>query len=133
MLLYFVGKILWDIAQSKSVVCAAHRLQNATKHAVEKQSMQRPLASHHLMGHFKHSALATDSLMKKQKTLGFTKILHVVQEVYRPGGTALSTYMLQRLVLLKQPIRLYLEDTMTEVDRRSMTLLTANGPMPKVF
>ena len=62
MLIYFVGKILWDIAQWESVVCAAHRLQNATKHAVEKQSMQRLLAKcRHLVGHFKHSALATDS------------------------------------------------------------------------
>ena len=121
MLLYFVGKILWDIAQWESIVCAAHRLQNATKHAVEKQSMQRLLAKcRHLVGHFKHSALATDSLMKKQKTLGFTKMLRVVQEV--PTRWNSTFYMLQRLVLLKQPIRLYLEDTMSEVDRRSYDL-----------
>ena len=92
-------------------MCAAHRLQNATKHAVEKQSMQRLLAKcRHLVGHFK----------QKQKTLGFTKMLHVVQEV--PTRWNSTFYMLQRLVLLKQPIRLYLEDTMTEVDQRSYDL-----------
>ena len=77
-----------------------------------RESMQRLLAKcRHLVGHFKHSALATVSLMKKQKTLGFTKML---QEVLTSWNS--TFYMLQRLVLLKQPIRLYLEDTMTEVD-----------------
>ena len=50
-------------------MCAVHSLQNAIKHAVDNQSMQRLLAKcHH---HFKHSALATDGLMRKQKPLGF--------------------------------------------------------------
>ena len=102
-------------------MCAAHRLQNAIKHAVDNQSMQRLLAKcRHLVGHFKHSALATDGLMKKQKALGFTKILRVIQET--PTRWNSSFYMLQRLVFLKQPIRLYLEDTMDEVDRRSYDL-----------
>ena len=83
--------------------------------------MQRLLGKcRHLVGHFKHSALATDGLMKKQKALGFKKMLHVVQEV--PTRWNSPFYMLQRLVLLKQPIHLYLENTMTEVDRRSYDL-----------
>ena len=83
--------------------------------------MQRLLGKcRHLVGHFKHSALATDGLMKKQKALGFKKMLHVAQEV--PTRWNSTFYMLQRLVLLKQPIHLYLEDTMTEVDRRSYDL-----------
>jgi len=65
-----IGNILWDVAQWKSSVCAAHRLQNAIKHAVGNQSMQRLLAKcRHLVGHFKHSALATDGLIRKQKLL----------------------------------------------------------------
>ena len=83
--------------------------------------MQRLLGKcRHLVGHFKHSALATDGLMKKQKALGFKKMLRVIQEV--PTRWNSTFYMLQRLVLLKQPIHLYLEDTMTEVDRRSYDL-----------
>jgi len=39
-----VSNILWDVAQWESIVCAAHRLQNAIKHAVDNQSMQRLLA-----------------------------------------------------------------------------------------
>ena len=75
--------------------------------------MQKILAKcRHLVGHFKHSALATDGLIRKQKILGFKKSLCVVQEVAtRWNGTF---YMMQRLVQLKQPIRLYLEDTITE-------------------
>ena len=116
-----IGKILWDVAQWESIVCAAHRLQNAIKHAVDNQGMQRLLAKfRHLVGHFKHSALATDKLMRKQKALGFKKMLHVIQET--PTRWNSTFYMLQRLVLLKQPIRLYLEDTMDEVDRRSYDL-----------
>ena len=72
---------MWDVAQWESIVCIAHRLQNAIKHAVDNQNMQRLLAKcHHLVGHIKHSALATDGLMRKQRALGFRKILHVIQE-----------------------------------------------------
>ena len=65
-----------------SVVCVAHCLQNPVKCVVEKKTMQKLIARcHHLVGHFKHSALATNGLDKKQKALGFKPIRHVVQEV----------------------------------------------------
>ena len=112
---------MWDESQWASIVCVAHRLQNAVKHAVEKQSMQKMLAKcRRLVGHFKHSALATNGLIKKQKTLGFKKLLHVVQEV--PTRWNSTFYMMQRLVQLKQPIRLYIEDTMAEDQIRSFDL-----------
>ena len=96
---------------------------------MEKQNLQKLLGKcHHLVGHFKHSALAIDGLMKKQKALGF-KLLRVVQEV--PTRWDSTFYILQRLVLLQQPIHLYLEDTMTKVDRSYE--LSANGLMLKVF
>jgi len=64
---------------------------NAIKHAVDNQGMQRLLANCcYLVGHFKHSALATDRLMRKQKALGFKKMLHVIQEC-QLDGIALST------------------------------------------
>ena len=83
--------------------------------------MQKILAKcRRLVGHFKHSALATDGLIRKQKTLGFKKSLCVVQEVATRWNS--TFYMMQRLVQLKQPIRLYLEDTMTEVEMKSYEL-----------
>ena len=107
------GKLLWDSVEWESLVCAAHRLQNAVKNAVEKKAMQKLLAKcRRLVGHFKHSALATNGLDEKQKALGFKPTWHVVQEVATRWNS--TFHMLQRLVLLKQPIRLYLEDSMPE-------------------
>lgn len=66
------------------------------------------------VGYFKYSALATNHLDEKQKALGFkpTWHVHVVQEVATRWNH--TYHMLQRLALLKQPIRLYLEDSMPE-------------------
>ena len=108
------GKILWDSQEWETVVCAAHRLQNAVKSAVDKRSMQKLLAKcRRLVGHFKHSALATNGLEEKQKALGFKQPLHLIQEVATDG----TVHMLQRG--LKQPVRLYLEDSMSERERAS--------------
>lgn len=56
----------------------------------------------HLVDHFKHSALATDALGKRQKALGFKRPLHVIQEVATIWNSTL--HVVQRLVVLKQPI-----------------------------
>ena len=109
---------------------AAHWLQNAVKTAVEKQSIQKLLGKcRHLVGHFKHSALATDALRKRQKALGFKKPLHVIQEVATRCNS--TFHMVQRLVVLKQPIRLYLEDTMDEIDRKSYDLTDSQWSIAK--
>ena len=111
-------------------MCVAHRLQNAVKSAVEKQSMQKLLGKcRHLVGHFKHSALASDNLGKKQKLLGFKKPLRVIQEVATRWNS--TFHMLQRLVVLKQPIRLYLEDVMNETDRKSYDLTDSQWSVVK--
>ena len=103
---------------SRALWCAAHRLQNAVKGAVQKKNMQHLLAKcRRLVGHFKHSALATNGLDQKQKALGFKPVCHVVQEVATRWNSTFR--MLQRLVLLKQPIHLYLEDNMSEKERAS--------------
>ena len=65
------------------------------------------------MRHFKHSALATDGLMKNRWHLALQKCF-VLSKKYQRGGAALSTYMVPKFVLLKQPIHLHLEDTMTD-------------------
>ena len=112
---------MWESDEFESIVCAAHRLQNAVKGAVQKKNMQHLLAKcRRLVGHFKHSALATNGLDQKQKALGFKPVRHVVQEVATRWNSTFR--MLQRLVLLKQPIRLYLEDNMSEKERASYDL-----------
>ena len=99
----------------------ADSLKNAVKHSIDKQSIQKILAKcRRLVGHFKHSALASDGLIKKQKTLGFKKSLCVVQEVAKRWNN--TFYMMQRLVQLKQPIHLYLKDTITKVEMKSYIL-----------
>ena len=111
-------------------MCVAHRLQNAVKSAVEKQSMQKLLGKcRHLVSHFKHSALASDNLGKKQKVLGFKKPLRVIQEVATRWNS--TFHMLQRLVVLKQPIRLYLEDAMNETDQKSYDLTDSQWSVVK--
>ena len=108
-------------------MCAAHRLQNAVKTAVEKQSIQKLLGKcRHLVGHFKHSALTTDALGKRH---GFKKPLRVIQEVATRWNS--TFHMVQKLVVLKQPIRLYLEDTMDEIDRKSYDLTDSQWSIAK--
>ena len=69
-------------SQWTTIVCVANQLQNAIKHAIDKQSMHRILEKcRHLVGHIIYSVLAPDGLMKKQKSLGLKKSLHVVQKV----------------------------------------------------
>jgi len=88
--------------------------------------MQKLLAKcHYLVGHFKHSALATEGILKKQKTLGFKKPLRVVQEVTTRWNSIF--YMMYRLVQLRQPIRLYFEDAMTEEEIKTFDL--TNGQL----
>ena len=128
--MFSTGKILWDSVEWESLVCAAHRLQNAVKNAVEKRAMQNLLAKcRRLVGHFKHSALATNGLDEKQKALGFKPTRHVVQEVATRWNS--TFHMLQRLVLLKQPIRLFLEDSMPERERASFDLNDVEWAMAK--
>ena len=63
---------MWESDDWISIVCAAHRLQNAIKHAIEKRTIQNLLAKcRRLVGYFKHSALAASGLAQRQKALGF--------------------------------------------------------------
>ena len=92
--------------------------------------MQKLLAKcRRLVGHFKHSALATNGLEEKQKALGFKQPLHLIQEVATRWNS--TFHMLQRLALLKQPIRLYLEDSMSERERASFDLTDVQWTMVK--
>lgn len=82
--------------------------------------MQKILAKcHSLVGHFKYSAVVTDSLIKKKRDW-VKELLCVVQEVAKRRKSIF--YMMLRLVQLKQPICLYLQNTMTEDEMKSYNL-----------
>ena len=95
MPVYLIHICQWDDSQSVSIVCVAHWLQNAVKHAVVKQSMQKILAK-------------CDISRREEVTLCCTQ--EVATKVF---------YMIQRLVQLMQSLHLYLADTMFEDDVKS--------------
>lgn len=68
---HFPGSILFQSDEWETVVCAAHRLQNAIKHGLSaSETVQKLLAlARKVVGHFRHSALATNALIEKQKIM----------------------------------------------------------------
>lgn len=113
----------WD-----SLACAAHRLQTCIRHAMESsKSVTRTLArSRKLVGHFHHSALATEALFKSQVTLSTAsgkpkQPVKVIQDVSTRWNS--SFYMLRRLLQLKLPIMAVLEDAnVTKPEHRLLML-----------
>ncbi|XP_065187650.1 E3 SUMO-protein ligase ZBED1-like [Sycon ciliatum] len=114
------GRILWEELKWPSLVCAAHRIQNALRDALDKKTLSSLFAKcRHLVGHFKHSALKTGQLEDKQRLVGAKEVKHLVQDCATRWN---SVYlMLDRLVQLKVPVQLVLAD-MPDKDRRSMDL-----------
>ena len=105
------GEILWEELAWENVSCSAHRLQLAIKGALEghQRHLDRLLAKcRSLVGHFKHSALATSILDEKQRQLGIKQPLHVVQACATRWNS--TFYMLHRLLQLKSPLVLMLAD-----------------------
>ena len=84
----------------QSILCSAHLLQTAARHAIDNcRPVQKLLASgRRLVGHFKHSNQATEMLLSRQKQLGESP-LKLVQDV--PTRWNSSFYMLERLLKLK--------------------------------
>ena len=83
-------------------MCVCHRLQNCLKHAVENiPALEKLLAKcRKVAGHFKHSALATDTLIKKQLALKMKKPLSI--DCATRWNSAF--YMLEQLVQLQVPL-----------------------------
>jgi len=55
---------MWEDSHWTTFICVAHCLQNAV---VERHCKQKLLAMYcRLVGHFKHSALATEGLLKAE-------------------------------------------------------------------
>ena len=65
------GTLLLDSDEWETIVCAAHRLQNAVRHGLNASpAVVKLLAlSRKMVGHFKHSALATNALNAKQREM----------------------------------------------------------------
>ena len=65
------GRLLFESSEWISEVCEGHKLQNCIKKAFADNPALNNLVSscQQLVGHFKHSALATDVLPKKQEQL----------------------------------------------------------------
>ena len=110
--------------QWESIECA---LQNAIKNAIQKLLHK----CRRLVGHLKHSAFATNDLEQKQKASVLTSIRHGFEVPIRWNSTF---QMVQRFLQLKQIIRLYLEDTLSDRDFRFFNLsLMYKGVLPKIF
>ena len=90
----------WD-----SVVCACHKLQNAIKTALSRTG---PLLEdifakcRKVVGHFKHSNLATEALLKEQRDFGIARPKKLIQDVATRWNSSYN--MLQRLVDLRSPV-----------------------------
>ena len=114
------GRILWGDLEWASLVCAAHRLQNAIKDALDKKQLCNLLARcRRLVGHMKHSALKTTQLAEKQALLGIVPAKKVIQDC--PTRWNSSYRMLARLVELQSPLQLLLAD-MTDKERKTLEL-----------
>lgn len=104
------GKMEEDYGWSGEV-CVAHRLQTVIKHAIDTtRGVTKLLAScRRLVGHFKHSALSTEILCKKQVELDSSSPpLRVIQDVSTRWNS--TFYMLQRLLQLQRAISIILVD-----------------------
>ena len=110
------GRQLHDDLGYESLVCAAHMLQTCLRHSFDSSQQIQKLLSHarKLVGHFHHSALATDALCACQiaHTDASSSVeqrpVKVIQDVSTRWNSVF--YMLQRLVKLKLPIMAVLED-----------------------
>lgn len=91
-----------------SLHCSAHCLQLCFKAGFEMRAISNlPAASRKLVGHFKHSVVATQGLLQKCTQMN-QPYLKVVQEVSTRSNS--SYYMLQRLIKLRWPITAALSD-----------------------
>ena len=99
---FVAGAILFDDLDWESLVCACHRLQNAVKTALTNSGslLDKLFAkSRKVVGHFHHSNLATEALLKEQREAGISRPKKLEQDV--PTRWNSSFYMLQRLVELR--------------------------------
>lgn len=96
------GKLLLERYGWKTYVCAAHRLQNAIKYALTRttKSLANLVRScRRVVGHFNHSALHKQALVKKQDC---ARPVTLVQDCATRWNSVF--YMIQRLVRLRDAV-----------------------------
>lgn len=65
------GELLEKEINCESLSCAAHRLQLCIEEGLRVNAISRAIgAARKLVGHFRHSALATNALQKRQESMG---------------------------------------------------------------
>lgn len=83
--------------------CFSHTLQLAVSDGIKGAAIRDALAfARKLVGHFSHSATATDALKKKQREMGVTRPLSVIQDVCTRWNS--QYFMAKRLIELRLPI-----------------------------
>ena len=103
---FHLGEILFDDLKWESVTCAAHHLQNAIKDGLSSSGRLLEVLSakaRKLVGHFKHSALATNDSNNQLRAMG-EKVKKVVQDC--PTRWNSAYLMLERLVELRVAVSL---------------------------
>ena len=86
------GQILEEDCGSESLSCAAHCLQLCVNEGLELRHIAKTIAAaKKLVGHFKHSTLATFKLHKRQEVMSIEPQL--LQQAVQLGGIVLSTWL----------------------------------------
>ena len=121
------GSILQEKFDWANEACGAHWLQTGVKHAIPSVREVKVLLSdsHNLVAHFHHSSLAIEALVKEQK--GTTSVRFIQDCTTRRAS---SFYMLERLLALKVPVIVMLDQD-PKKDMRQLALKTSQWELAK--
>ena len=122
--------ILQEHHSIESVRCSGHCLQLCLKAALSINAVDQLLgAARKLVGHFKHSIVATEELKRRQTQMEVAQ-KKLIQDCATRWNSAF--YMLERLVEMRWPICAVLsDDTVTKRDDRYLELRTEQWDMAK--
>lgn len=104
------GELLEKEINCESLSCAAHRLQLCIEEGLRVYAFSRAIGAARiskLVGHFQHSALATNALQKRQESMG-TPPRKLQQDC--PTHWNSTYYMIKSLLNSKWPITAVLSD-----------------------
>ena len=101
------------------IACFAHTLQLSINEGLKHATVVKALATgKRLVGHFSHSAVATQALIEHQSRMGIERPLKLVQDVQTRWNSSL--YMMERLLKLRVPLYAVIcDDKVTRVKDRA--------------
>ncbi|XP_019851990.1 PREDICTED: zinc finger BED domain-containing protein 1-like [Amphimedon queenslandica] len=116
------GEILEERLECASVCCAAHRLQLCIEDGLSVSAISRAVgAAKKLVTHFRHSALASDALKKKQLDMG-KPVMKLQQDC--PTRWNSTFYMIRSLLENRWPVTAVLSDeTITKRQYRYLYMI----------